>query len=225
MLFNDWGEKMNLLKLSEKIAVSEPLAKGRPTPYQIRLNSGREFGLHTTQDIASGTEFMSCVAKDLTHISSKIPFSMAQSDILLSGREFSLVKQWMVVVQTPVHSLDELIAAIEKSVSLTQGHYSHCMYVRRGGQTRFKNEDGACGGAEKHVRVVDSAEIIIMLPHNLDQLSATLLSIRHHHVHEEPTISVTETWGWLTGDNIDTDNPNRYWNRPDANAIHGEVSK
>ena len=93
-----------------------------------------------------------------------------------------------------------------------------------GGRHDSKMKMALAGGAEKHVRVVDSAEIIIMLPHNLDQLSATLLSIRHHHVHEEPTRS-PKPGGWLTGDNIDTDNPNRYWNRPDANAIHGEVSK
>ncbi len=45
---------------------------------EIRSSLSRGLGLFATQDIAAGLEVMSCVAKDLTEISSEIPFSMAQ---------------------------------------------------------------------------------------------------------------------------------------------------
>lgn len=138
--------------------------------------------------------------------------------------EFSLVRRWTVVIQTPVHALDALVSAIERNVELRQGAYSRCMYVRSAGQLRFKNEDGSHGGAEDNARQVESAEIILVLPHDTTVLTETLLCIRHHHVHEEPTISVTENWGYLSGSKDDGRNPNRYWNRKDATDIHGVMT-
>lgn len=146
-------------------------------------------------------------------------------EALISEKSFSVVKQWMIVVQTPVQSLNHLVSAIEKNVELVQGNYSHCMYIRRGGQTRFKNEDGAYGGEEANIRIVDSSEIILMIAYDLKLLARALSVIKHHHVHEEPTINVTETWSCLSGEDDTSDNPNRYWNRQDAEAIHGEAAK
>ena len=42
------------------------------------------------------------------------------------------------------------------------------------------------------------------------------------HVNEEPTIRVTEAWGCRSKLLDDKDNPNRYWNRPDAATLHGK---
>lgn len=42
-------------------------------------------------------------------------------------------------------------------------------------------------------------------------------------VQEEPTISVEEVWGSRSKDLDDKDNPNRYWNRADADELHGEA--
>jgi len=147
-------------------------------------------------------------------------------DTLIPYTDFSVVKRWMVAIQTPVRALEESISVIESGIDLVQGNYSHCMYVRRGGQVRFKNEDDAYGDTERPVRAVDSAEIALTLPHDPDWLSAELSSIRDKHVHEEPTIGVNETWGCLTGDDIDADNANRYryCNHEDANAIYGDVA-
>ena len=39
--------------------------------------------------------------------------------------------------------------------------------------------------------------------------------ITWYHIHEELTISVIETWGYLSGTKCNPDNPNRYWNRED----------
>ena len=147
------------------------------------------------------------------------------TNTMMSFPDFSLIRQWMVVVQTPTRALGELISEIESNIELTQGNYSHCMYVRNEGQTHFKNENGAYEDAENHVREVKSVEVVLMLPYDAERLTAALRCIRHHHVHEEPTIGVTETWSCLSGEQDDADNPNRYWNREDSEAIHGNISE
>ena len=150
---------------------------------------------------------------------------MVSREPLIQRPEFSLERRWMITVQTPEAALDDLIAGIEKDIPLLQGAYSHCMFVRRGGSTRFKNEAGAHGGAEDVVRDVPSAEIVLMIPHDLESLNHAIESILRSHVHEEPTMSVVECWGFLSGEVKDTTNPHRYWNRPDAEELHGRAVK
>ena len=149
---------------------------------------------------------------------------MSQHDSLIDCPEFSLERKWQVTVQTPEASLDELVSAIQENLQLVQGAYSHCMYIRRSGTTRFRNRAGAHGGAEEVVREVPSAEIVLAIPHDtesLESLEKAIRCIAWHHVHEEPTISVIQTWGYLSGPGGDRDNPNRYWNREDKDEIHG----
>ncbi len=146
---------------------------------------------------------------------------MPQHDSLIRCPEFSLEKKWEITVQTPEVALDELVSAIQENVELVQGAYSHCMYIRRSGTTRFRNEAGAHGGAEESVREVPSAEIVLVIPHDGELLRKAVQCIAWHHVHEEPTVSVIETWGYLSGQGGGRDNPNRYWNREDGDEIHG----
>ena len=49
------------------------------------------------------------------------------TNTMMSFPDFSLIRQWMVVVQTPTRALGELISEIESNIELTQGNYSHCM--------------------------------------------------------------------------------------------------
>ena len=150
---------------------------------------------------------------------------MESRDSLIQREEFSLDCRWMIAVQTPLAALDDLIAAIEKDIPLLQGAYSHCMFVRRDASVRFKNEEGAHGGAEDVVRDVPSAEIILLIPHDMESLNHAIETIVRAHVHEEPTISVTQSWSYLSGTLKDEDNPNRYWNRSDAKELHGAAAK
>lgn len=149
---------------------------------------------------------------------------MQKNDALIHCLEFSLERRWQVTVQTPEASLDELVAAIQENLELVQGAYSHCLYIRRSGTTRFRNRAGAHGGAEEVVREVPSAEIVLATPcdeGSLESLENAIRCIAWHHVHEEPVISVIGTWGYLAGSGSDRDNPNRYWNREDGDEIHG----
>ena len=150
---------------------------------------------------------------------------MESCSSLIQREEFSLDCRWMITVQTPLAALDDLIAAIEKDIPLLQGAYSHCMFVRRDANVRFKNEEGSHGGAEDVVRDVPSAEIVLLIPHDMESLNHAIETIVRVHVHEEPTISVTQSWSYLSGMLKDEDNPNRYWNRADAKELHGDTAK
>ena len=149
---------------------------------------------------------------------------MPQHDQLIRQPDFSLERKWEIAVQTPEASLDDLVSAIQEKIELVQGTYSHCMFIRRSGTTRFRNGSGAHGGVEEVVREVPSAEIVLVIPHDLELLQDAIRWIAWRHVHEEPTISVIETWGYLSGPNKSPDSPYRYWNREDKSQIHGAAT-
>ena len=147
---------------------------------------------------------------------------MLQHEALIHCLDFSLVRKWQISVQTPEVSLNELVSAIQENLELVQGAYSHCMFIRKSGTVRFRNLAGAHGGSEEVVREVPSAEIVLAIPYDTESLERAIRCITWYHVHEEPTISVIETWGFLSGTKCNPDNPNRYWNREDGSEIHGE---
>ena len=146
---------------------------------------------------------------------------MPQDDSPVRCPEFSIERKWQVTVQTPEAALGDLVSAIQGDVALIQGAYSLCMLVRKSGKARFKNRAGAHDGKEEFVREVPSAEIVLAIPYDAALLERAIRFIAWHHLHEEPTISVVETWEYLSGPDEKRENPNRYWNREDRDEIHG----
>ena len=59
----------------------------------------------------------------------------------------------------------------------------------------------------------------------MESLNHAIETIVRAHVHEEPTISMTQSWSYLSGTLKDEDNPNRYWNRSDAKELHVGAAK
>ncbi len=135
-----------------------------------------------------------------------------------------LQREWKICVLTPKGGVETLVEALDKYVPLIQGKYSNCMYIRSRGSTRFKALEGAHAGAEETIQETDSVEIIFTLPTNKETLEEALKTIFTYHVNEEPTIYISEIWGSRSNYLDDKDNLNRYWNRSDAQEIHG-VSK
>lgn len=134
-----------------------------------------------------------------------------------------LEAEWVITIQTPAGGLDGLLTALGENLPLKQGHYSHCAYVRHGGRCRFKSEDGAHGGAEDTIQEVDSAEVIISIPQDLEILRTALDVIERHHVQEEPTVRIASEFGLRSHYRSDASNPNKYWNRSDRDALHGDA--
>ena len=134
----------------------------------------------------------------------------------------TLAGEWLVTVDTPVGGVDSVLAALDGEVPLVQGPYDCCSFVRDSGYQRFRALAGSHAGAEGTIQQTAAAQIVFSIPRDRQLLSRVFAVIFAAHVNEEPTIRVTEAWGCRSKLLDDKDNPNRYWNRPDADQLHGE---
>ncbi len=132
-----------------------------------------------------------------------------------------LAREWVLVIQTPEQGKEALLEALRENVELKQGHYDCCLHVSASGEQQFRALEGSHAGAEQTIQSVPVADITISIAPDKVRLEKTLEIIIANHVHEEPTIRIGECWGVRSRYTEDRDNPNRYWNRPDAQEIHG----
>ena len=133
-----------------------------------------------------------------------------------------LEREWVITVDTPDGGVEPVLAALGRDLPLVQGPYDNCMYVRGGGYQRFRALEGSHAGAEGTVQQTPASQIVFSLPPDRELLSRAFDVIFAVHVNEEPTIRVEEVWGSRSRLIDDKDNPNRYWNRADAGALHGQ---
>lgn len=134
-----------------------------------------------------------------------------------------LEREWVLTIDTPTGGVEPVLVALGKHLPLTQGPYDNCMFVRENGYQRFRALEGAHAGAEGTIQQTPASQIVVSLPPDPALLSKAFDIIFAVHVNEEPTIRVTEEWGSRSKLLDDKDNPNRYWNRPDADALHGKA--
>lgn len=134
----------------------------------------------------------------------------------------TLESEWVITIDTPTGGVAPVLAALERDFSIVQGPYDCCTYVRDYGYQRFRALAGSHAGAEGTVQQTPASQIVFSIPRDRKLLSKAFEIIFAVHVNEEPTIRVEEAWGCRSKLLDDKDNPNRYWNRPDAETLHGE---
>ncbi len=133
----------------------------------------------------------------------------------------TLKREWVVTIDTPAGGLEPLLEALGRKLPLVQGPYDNCLYVRQNGFQRFKALEGAHAGAEGTIQQTPAVQVVFSIPPDRVLLARAFDVIFAVHVNEEPTIRVNEAWGSCSKLIDDKDNPNRYWNRPDADTLHG----
>ncbi|MBT8083666.1 MAG: hypothetical protein KJN72_00470 [Woeseia sp.] len=126
-----------------------------------------------------------------------------------------------ITVQCPSGGVPALIDALGEYLPLVQGTYDHCLYVRQNGYQRFRALEGSHAGPENTIQTTDANEIVFTIPFDHDLLAKAFDVIFTYGVNEEPTIHIEQIWGSRSKYLDDKDNPNRYWNRPDADELHG----
>ncbi len=134
-----------------------------------------------------------------------------------------LEREWVVTIDTPVGGIDQLTQALGEQIPLVQGPYDNCLYVRMGGYQQFRALDGSHAGAEGTIQRTEAAQLEFAIPPQQERLAQVFDVIFAAHVNEEPTIRVSERLASRSKLLDDAHNPNRYWNRPDAEALHGDV--
>jgi hypothetical protein len=135
-----------------------------------------------------------------------------------------LGKEWRITIQCPVGGVEQLANSLGSKLELKQGSYDHCLFIRDGGRQTFRALAGSHAGDEGSVQTTNSSEIILTIPADIVLLRMAFELIFEYGVQEEPTIHVEEIWSSRSKYLDDKDNPNRYWNRPDAKEIHGQAS-
>ncbi len=131
-----------------------------------------------------------------------------------------LEREWVVTIDTPVGGIDQLTAALGDRLPLVQGPYDHCVYVGGEGHQRFRALEGSHAGAEGTIQRTAAAQVVFSLRPDPDLLRHAFEVIFDVHVNEEPTIRVHEALA-SRSKLLDDGNPNRYWNRADADELHG----
>ena len=134
----------------------------------------------------------------------------------------TLESEWVVTIDTPTGGVSQVLSALESRLSITQGPYDCCTFVRENGYQRFRALEGSHAGAEGSIQQTPASQIVFSIPQDKELLAQAFGVIFAVHVNEEPTIRVTEAWGCRSKLLDDKDNPNRYWNRPDADELHGD---
>ncbi|MDH3669780.1 MAG: hypothetical protein OES46_01280 [Gammaproteobacteria bacterium] len=132
-----------------------------------------------------------------------------------------LAREWLVKIQTPIDGVDPVIDALNEKISLKQGAYDKCLYITAPGYQRFHALEGSHAGLEDTMQNTSAVEITFSIPPNSEILDKVFDTVFAVHCNEEPTIHIQEIWGSRSKYIDDKDNPNRYWNRADAEKIHG----
>ena len=132
-----------------------------------------------------------------------------------------LEKEWVLVVQTPMVGMDDLLEALRVQIDLKQGHYACCLHISAPGEQQFRALEGSHAGDEGTLQSVPVVDITLSIAPQAALMKQALGVINEYHVHEEPTIRITEAWATRSTYSDSKDNPNKYWNRQDAADIHG----
>ena len=136
----------------------------------------------------------------------------------------SLEREWRVTIQCPAGGVAALLDTLGSHLPLRQGAYDNCMYVRQNGYQRFRALEGSHAGSEGTIQTTEAAEIVFTIAADLSLLKKTFEVVFEFGVQEDPTIHIEQVWGSRSKYLDDKDNPNRYWNRADADEIHGSSS-
>lgn len=141
----------------------------------------------------------------------------------LDLRATRLEAEWVVIIDTPTAGVEQLTRALGEQIPLIQGPYDNCLYVREAGYQQFRALEGSHAGAERTLQRTPASQIEFSIPTDVDLLRKVFDTTFEAHVNEEPTVRVFPAVGSRSKLLDDSDNPNRYWNRPDSDQIHGEA--
>ena len=133
----------------------------------------------------------------------------------------ALERDWVITIDTPTGGVAPLLEALGQELPLLQGPYDNCLFVREECRQRFRALEGSHAGAEGTIQETPAQQVVFSIPPDQALLRKAFDVIFAVHVNEEPTIRVEEAWGSRSKLLDDKDNPNRYWNRPDADSLHG----
>ena len=132
-----------------------------------------------------------------------------------SGR---FVPVWTLEIQTLPEDTDRILDAVMQVHPLSFGRYQRNASISavgmetaqpEAGSTTTTHVEGFKAGATETYPVVELKISIERDPAVLEQVMDAILHVHHY---EEPVIFLREDWASRANYNVDSDNPNRWWN-------------
>ena len=126
----------------------------------------------------------------------------------------SVIGAYLMRVQIPSENVDEVLDAVIGCSSLEYGNYEHVAFRHTPGTQQFKPKVGSSSGALEKVCIA-CEEVSFTLPKDEDVLRQVIEAIFEVHPYEEPVIQIQEILTTRYKYGSDSDNPNKWWNRPE----------
>lgn len=136
----------------------------------------------------------------------------------LSSDRFTAEAGYRVMVQVPAPEAAALRAAILAEDPLSWGDYDQVSH-ETGGVQRFRSLPGGVNAATEAAVEVPCLELSFFLPEGAARLERVIRAIYRAHPYEEPVIQVVAALRTCHIRGLDQDNPNRFWNRADADWV------
>lgn len=133
-----------------------------------------------------------------------------------------------LLIQVPQAEADRVLAAILSITSLPWGDYDQVAFWTAPGVQQFRSCPGGVNRASDTAVEVPCVELQIFVGASGADLDPVLRAIYDSHPYEEPVIQMLPAIRSLHIRGLDEDNPNRFWNRPDADwvpAIHRSTAE
>ncbi|GGB10308.1 hypothetical protein [Allosediminivita pacifica] len=130
---------------------------------------------------------------------------------------------YRVAVQVPEADEARLRAAILAADSLKYGDYDSVTFTTQPGIQRYRSLGTGRNAPSGGVVEVPCAELAFLVPRDPAVLTQVLQAIHQVHPYEEPVVVVTEALRTRHVPGSVEDNPNKFWNRPEADWVPGDL--
>ncbi|MBC6408493.1 MAG: hypothetical protein GDA40_10500 [Rhodobacteraceae bacterium] len=121
-----------------------------------------------------------------------------------------------LAVQVPEPDADRVLDALVAVDPLVWGDYDQVSFATALGTQTFRSLPGGRNSMTPTRVIVPCVELSVVLPVDPTIMDRAVRAVYRAHPYEEPVIVLTEVQRTRHVSGVDEDNPNRFWNRPDA---------
>jgi len=134
----------------------------------------------------------------------------------MNNPRFTPESGYRVIVQVPQPDCERILAAVLKQDPLEYSDYDQVAFNTSQGTQVFRSMPGGHNPVTTSRVEVPCVELSFFTLAGSQQLARIIEAIYYAHPYEEPVIQIMPALRIRHVRGMDEDNPNRFWNRPDA---------
>jgi hypothetical protein len=137
----------------------------------------------------------------------------------LASNRFTTEPGHLVMIEVPQEAMARVRDAILEIDPLAQGDYDRVAFTSAAGIQQFRALGTGRNRATQNAVTVPCVDLRLFTALQGLDLARLVEAAYHAHPYEEPVIFMTATTRMRHVPGLDEDNPNRFWNRPDADWL------